>query len=224
MRKRLYTYKRRHLPLTTWAKDLKISRHLLYMRIHRLRWTVKKAFETPVGAPGERSHAPLKRGERVSSRLRLGGRDIIFLYPLPQPQGADFAEIRDLLGGRSLVAGEAFDSQPSRIRAFNATAQQLGLKNGEPVLTWIEGCFACVRAYRTSLRIKKGIEEAAFEYLANGKKWRPSVSSLINSTKHISMPWSQKESSAARLRPARQIKQGGFPAPISRENAPKGKR
>jgi len=224
MKERLYTYKRRHRPLTTWAKDLKISRHLLYMRIHRLRWTVKKAFETPVGAPGERSHAALKRGERVSSRLRLGGKDIIFLYPMPQPQGADFAEIRHLLGGRSLVAGEAFDSQPSQIKALNATAQQLGLKNGEPVLTWIEGCFACVRAYRTSLRIKKGIEEAAFEYLARGKKSRSSVSDLINSTKHISMPWSQEESSAARLKQAGQIKRGGFPAPTSRENAAKRSR
>lgn len=199
MREKLYTYRRRRRRLSDWAKELKIPYSVLYMRIHRTRWTVKRAFETPVGAPGERSQSVVRRGERVSSRLRLGGRDIIFLYPMPQPQGADFAEIRDLRGGRSLVPGDAFDGQPSRI--LDATARQLGLKNGEPVLMWIEGCFACVRVYRTSLRIKKGIEEAAYEYLARGKKGISSVSGLIDSTKHISMPWSREDSGKSKSGP-----------------------
>lgn len=42
-----YTYKGERHKLGTWAEILKIPYQVLYDRIHRLNWSVEKAFETP---------------------------------------------------------------------------------------------------------------------------------------------------------------------------------
>lgn len=43
-----YTYKGETHKLSAWAEILKKSYHVLYDRIHKLGWSIPKAFETPI--------------------------------------------------------------------------------------------------------------------------------------------------------------------------------
>jgi hypothetical protein len=42
-----YTYKGETHKLGTWAKKVKIPYRVLYERIHKMKWSIEKAFETP---------------------------------------------------------------------------------------------------------------------------------------------------------------------------------
>lgn len=165
-RSEVYAYKGKRQRLGAWARELRIPYSVLYFRLHRMRWTVEKAFGTPI-RPRPCSGVAVSK---VSSTLRINGKHFVFLYPKPQPEGEDFAEIREIRQDRSLVPGRTLDEPRSWSAAISRIARKLELLDGHPALAWIEGCFQCARDQRTSRAIKVGILQAAEAYQAHKTK------------------------------------------------------